>query len=156
MKRDKEVLYRKENKASLSTKHHVSRGGDFRHQRNTKEFLNDERTHIGMNSGRYGYDYKPLFMFLLSKVGKKWADVYSEAKTRLDKEDPIFWMIALNNSDKKEIVRCGQSSYYSGLYVNDNGLIQIVNPDAIPPDSYAYPGETLSFNGKVVPRLNSE
>jgi hypothetical protein len=94
MNRQKEPLYRKENKASLSCKYYVVKGGDFRHQRNTKEFLNDERTHLPMHSGQFQYDYTPLFMFLLSRVGKNWDEVYSEAKARLNKEEPIFYMVA--------------------------------------------------------------
>lgn len=148
MNRRKEPLYRKENKASLSTKYYVNKGGDFRHSRNTKAFLNDERTHQPMHGGQFQYDYTPLFMFLLSRVGKNWNETYSEAKARLDKEEPIFYLVALHEADKKDTIRCGQSAYYSGLYVDDAGLLQKVDPDATVPADYAYPGETLSFNGK--------
>jgi len=41
-----------------------------------------------------GLDYTPLFFFLLSKIGQHWDEVYSEAISRLDRPDPIFWMVA--------------------------------------------------------------
>jgi len=150
MNRKKEPLYRKENKVSLSIKYYVRKGGEFRHQRNTKQFLNDDRSHAPMHSGNYGYDYTPLFKFLLSKVGKDWNDVFSEAKSRLNKEEPIFWLVATYPEAKKEIVRCDESSYYSGLYVDDDGLLQKVNPDANIENMKAAWFETFSFNGEVV------
>ncbi|RYY34974.1 MAG: hypothetical protein EOP46_11630 [Sphingobacteriaceae bacterium] len=153
MNKDKKPLYRKENKVSLSTKYYVITGGSFRHTRNTKEFQNNEATHMSMNSGKYGYDYTPLFKFLISKVGKPWDEVYSEAKSRLDKDEPIFWMVAMHQKDRKDIVRTGQSSYFSGLFVDDDGLLQKVAPDFDEEDFgnslyLDYPRETHSFNGK--------
>ena len=147
MKR-KEPLYRKENKKSLSTKYYVVKGGSFRHERNTKEFLNNDAGHQPMHSGQFGRDYTPLYKFLLSKVGEVWDEVYSEAKSRLDKQDPIFYLVALHENERKEIVRCDASSYYSGLFVDDDGLLQIVNPNAVL-SVKPYPFETLSFNGNV-------
>jgi hypothetical protein len=122
---------------------------EFRHQRNTKELLNSDRTHGTMNSGKYSYDYTPLFKFLLAKVGQLWDDVYSEAKSRLDREAPIFWLAALYPKNRKDIVRCGESSYYSGLFVDDDGFLQVVNPSAELTVRVA-PFETLSFNGEVI------
>jgi hypothetical protein len=151
MKRGKSPLYRKENKVSLSTRYYVTTGSEFRYQRHTKGFLNDDRMHLPMNSGKHGYDYTPLFRFLLSKVGSAWDDVYSEAKSRLDTPDPIFWMVALREEDKREVVRTGESSYYSGLYVDHEGLLQKVNPDLEHyTPGFVHPGETISFNGKAV------
>jgi len=145
----KSPLYRKENKVSLSNKYYVCTGGEFRYQRHTKKFLNDDSSHRPMHSGKYGYDYTPLFKFLLSKVGLQWDDIYSEAKSRLDKADPIFWMVALNDSEKRDIVRIGEATYYSGMYIDNEGLLQKANPDAptpIPSCSCC----TYSFNGEVI------
>jgi hypothetical protein len=151
MNRKKEPLYRKENKVSLSTKYYVRTGGEYRHQRHTKAALADERTHQSMNSGKYGYDYTPLFRFLLSKVGQDWDEVFSEAKSRLDKTEPVFWMVALHEHERREVVRLGESSYFSGLYVDDEGLLQKVNPELETFDpGFIYPGETISFNGKAI------
>jgi hypothetical protein len=147
MKR-KEPLYRKENKVSLQTKYYVRTGGEFRYQRNTKKFLNDESTHAPMNSGKYGYDYAPLFKFLLSKVGKNWDEIYSEAKSRLDKEEPIWYLVATCDNDKRETVCVGEHTHYSGLYIDENNLLQKVNPNANPSVPICSM-HTHSFNGKA-------
>lgn len=145
------LLYRKENKVSLSTKYNVSKGSEYRYERHTKAFLNDDRNHKPMNSGKYGYDYTPLFKFLLSKIGSDWDQVYSQAKARLNDPKPIFWMVAVHESERKDIVRLGESTYYSGLFVNKNGKLALVNPDIQTSDlPEPYPGETLSFNGTAI------
>ncbi len=59
---------------------------------------------------RHGYDYPPLFRFLLSKVGQSWDTVFSEANARLDRPEPVFWMVALHESDKKEYMCTGEST----------------------------------------------
>lgn len=66
------LLYRKENKVSLSNKYNVTKGSEYRYERHTKAVLNDERNHKPMNSGKCGYDYTPLLKFLLSKIGSDW------------------------------------------------------------------------------------
>lgn len=78
---------------------------------------------------RRGLDYTPLYRFLLSKVGSKWNEVHSEAVSRLDVEEPIFHLVALNKDEATEVVRLGESTYFSGLYVDDNGVLRVVNPD---------------------------
>ncbi len=75
-----------------------------------------------------GLDYTPLYKFLLSKVGTNWNEAHSEAVSRLDHEEPIFWLVAIREQDKKEYVRLGEASYFSGLYVDSEGLLQKVNP----------------------------
>ncbi|WP_244657907.1 hypothetical protein [Pseudomonas fluorescens] len=81
---------------------------------------------------RHGFDYTPLFRFLLAKVGQPWDKVFSEANARLDRPEPVFWMVALHENDKDEYVRIGESSYYSGLWVDEAGLLQKVNPKLTP------------------------
>ena len=98
-----------------------------------------------------------LFKFLLSKVGKDWSQIYSEAKSRLDKDDPIFWIVAKTENEKQEIVRIGESSYYSGLYVDEQGLLQKVNPDFDDAQSIITCNCcTFSFNGKALERNNNK
>ncbi len=83
-----------------------------------------------MHSGqRHGYDYTPLFKFLLSRVGKNWDDVYFEAVSRLDQEAPIWWMVAPDLSARQQVFRSGESSYFSGLYVDDQTVLAVVDPD---------------------------
>ncbi|WPN97382.1 hypothetical protein [Pseudomonas sp. MUP55] len=99
---------------------------------------------------RHGLDYTPLFRFLLSKVGHPWSQVFSEAKARLDRPDPVFWMVALHESDKQEYVRTDENSYYSGLWVDEAGLLQKVNPRLTPEHMTRFCNCcTQTFNGAV-------
>ena len=120
MNRDKKPLYRKVNTKARGVHHRF--GGDYSDTRN-------KESAVGMRQGvQRGLDYTPLFRFLLSSVGKKWDDVYSEAVSRIDKPEPIFWLVAMGKEGAKDSVLVGESSYYSGLYVDESGLLQIVNP----------------------------
>ncbi|MCM5704558.1 hypothetical protein [Larsenimonas salina] len=76
-----------------------------------------------------GLDYTPLFRFLLAKVGCPWNEVHSEAVSRLDKKDPIHWLVAMDYESAEEVIRVGESSYFSGLYVDEKRILRIVNPD---------------------------
>ena len=71
----------------------------------------------------------PLFRFLPSRVGSEWDGVYGEAVARLDRPDPLFWIVARNEGERREMVRVRKSTYYSGLYVDDDGILRLVNPD---------------------------
>src|SRR5688572_22460461 len=82
-----------------------------------------------MHAGsRRGLDYTPLFRFLLSRVGHDWDAVHSEAVSRLDRPEPIFWLVARSEAEKKPFVRCGDHAYYSGLYVDENARLAVVDP----------------------------
>lgn len=70
-------------------------------------------------------DHTPLFRFLLSKVGTEWNAVFSEAVSRLDRTEPIFWLVARSEPERKDYVRVGESTYFSGLYVDENGLLHV-------------------------------
>lgn len=76
-----------------------------------------------------GLDYTPLFRFLLSKVGSDWNEIHAEAISRLDKPDPLFWIVAKEESEKQDYVRVGESSYFSGLYIDSNNQLQLSNPE---------------------------
>lgn len=122
-KHTKKPLYRKVNTRAHGVHHHHGQDYD-RH--------GDERENIlgSMHSKtRRGLDYTPLFRFLLSKVGQPFDDVFSEATSRLDRTDPIFWLVARQEHERQPAVRIGESSYYSGLYVDEDGLLQRVDPD---------------------------
>jgi len=90
----------------------------------------------------------PLFRFLLSRVGADWDEVHSEAVSRLDKPDPIFWLVALRKDDGKDVVRVGESTYYSGLYVDEGNRLRVVAPE-IGPESLepSCPCCTHTLNG---------
>ncbi len=148
MNKTKPKLYRKVNTKARGVHHHF--GGDFKHSRNKKrETLEQSK---GKMSGKVerGLDYTPLFRFLLSKVGADWDNVFSEAKSRLDRSEPIFWMVALQEDKRRDYVRIGESSYYSGLYVDGNNTLQICNPDLKAIDMQPTCSCcTHTFNGKV-------
>jgi hypothetical protein len=159
MNRVKEPLYRKENKLAIGYRGDI--GGDFRHTRNTKKFKRSDNHLSGMGGNKQrGVDYTPLFRFLLSKVGEKWDAVYSEAVSRLDREDPIFWMVYTEDpvvdfhhpdQEMKESFRAGESSMYSKLMVDENGILQYVNPNLTINDFHkTCHCCTHTFNGKVI------
>lgn len=147
MKRDserKEFLYRKKNAKARGVFHNS--GGDFSNTRNGKE-KNSSTVKMKKDVHR-GLDYTPLFRFLLSKVGKNWEEVYKEAQSRLDREEPIWWIVGEDDLGAKEYVRIGESTYYSRLTVDENGLLQKVDktfgPQSLEPTC---PCCTHTFNG---------
>ncbi len=98
-----------------------------------------------------GWDYTPLFKYLLSKVGQPWDDVYKDIKPKLNSTDPIYWMISTNKDVTTLLgyIRVGESTYYSSLYVDDKGLLQYVdksiNENTLEPFCKCC---THTFNGK--------
>jgi hypothetical protein len=143
MNKQKEPLYRKVNTKAHGVHHHS--GSDASHDRNTKQ-----GTSKSMKKDKHrGLDYTPLYRFLLSKVGQTWSTVHSEAISRLDKEEPIYHLVALNEAGR-DVVRCGESSYYNGLFVDDDGILQIVNTKATNEEQHPICSCcTHTFNGKV-------
>jgi len=78
---------------------------------------------------RNGLDYMPLFNFLISRVGDDWNEIYSAAIARLDRPDPIFWLVARSEAEKRPFVRVGESSYYSGFFINQDNRLARVDPE---------------------------
>jgi hypothetical protein len=148
--REKKPLYRKENTRT----HGVRRkGGDWRWLRHSKGTLSDDRKTVGMAPDlRNRFDYTPLARFLLSRVGLDWTATHSEAVSRLDREEPIWWFVARNDIEKQDYVRCGEDSYFSGLYVDDENVLRRVDPeltsDNFPKDIWG----CRTFNGERVAR----
>lgn len=147
----REPLYRKVNTRARGVHHGF--GGDDRHTRARArdEFGEDDApaTRAGMHGRRRrGLDYTPLFRFLLARVGEPWDAVYSEVIARLDRPEPIFWLVALPGRARQPYVRVGESSYYSGLYVDDEGRLRVVDP-AIGPETLEPTCDccTHTFNG---------
>lgn len=103
-----------------------------------------------MHSGlRHGRDYTPLFKFLLSRVGGHWPEILKEARARLDSSEPIFWLVAPSDIERKALVRIGESSYFSGLYVDSEGRLALVDPTLKLEDLEPSCGCcTHTFNGK--------
>lgn len=153
MNREKEPLYRKEKKTGLSLHGHIAKGKKeswSRHTKETKKEAAAEVSHKSMKRGKYGYDYTPLYRFLLSKVGERWDDVYSEAVSRLDKPEPIFYMVVLHpQPDEQPSRRLGESAYFSTLTVNEEGILVKLNPDYEMTEVYCQCC-THTWNGKRV------
>jgi len=117
---NKKLLYRKVNTRARGVHH--SHGGDYKNTRN-------RASAVGMRQGvQRGLDYTPLFRFLLSRVGSNWNAVHSEAVSRLDNEEPLFWLVAKDYESANEVVRTGESSYFSGLFIDEESVLCIVNP----------------------------
>lgn len=120
----KEPLFRSVNTRTHNVRHDF--GGDYRWSRRREGTLEERGTmHAGQQRGR---DYTPLFRFLLSRVGKDWTDVHREAVSRPDREEPIFWIVARTEAEQSSYVRIGERSYYSGLYVDENNRLAVVDP----------------------------
>lgn len=144
----KEPLYRKVNTRTHRVRDH-RHGGDYRHRRNAKDPHRELVVHESMGAAvRRGLDYTPLFRFLLSRVGRPWAETYSEAVSRLDHPDPVFWLVAKTRDTARPVVRTGESSYFSGLYIGDDGLLHRTDPSldetSLTPDCSCC---THTFNG---------
>jgi hypothetical protein len=115
-------LYRKVNTRARGVHHDT--GGAARHDRNSKRGPSR-----GMAQGKKrGLDYTPLYRFLLSRVGEDWARVHSEAVARLDREEPVWHIVHSTRDAGKAIVRVGESTYWSGLYVTADGRLAVIDP----------------------------
>lgn len=119
----KKPLYRSVNTRTHGV-HHGS-GGDYRWSRRR-----EDRAHAGAMGGnsRRGLDYTPLFRFLLSRIDEDWDAVHAEAVARLDRAEPIFWLVARSEAERQPFVRIGESSYYSGLHVDEDNRLRLVDP----------------------------
>ena len=131
----KEPLYRKVNTLARGVRH--PGGGDYRWERHTKAEKAAEADGVTRGkmrkSGRLGaFDYTPLFRFLLSKVGQDWPAVHAEAVSRLDREEPVFWMVARTQDERRRLFATGESSYFSGLFVDDANRLALVDPELSP------------------------
>lgn len=124
----KKPLFRKVNTRTHGVRHGI--GGKAKWDRGTKQSKNRDYLGGSMHSHhRHGYDYTPLFRFLLNKVGQPWEAVHQEAVSRLDDGEPIFWLVAEHEADERPYVRVGESSYFGGLFVDETGCLAVVDPD---------------------------
>lgn len=148
MNRDKKPLYRKVNTRARGVRHNF--GGDFKYSRNKKRETTEQIKGSMHGKKERGLDYTPLFKFLLSKVGFDWDGIFSEAKSRLDRTEPIYWLVALNENERKEYVCIGESSYFSGMYVDSENKLQVTNPELKAKDLTPFCDCcTHTLNGKV-------
>lgn len=148
MLRDKKPLYRKVNTRARNVWH--NKGGDYSRTRNAKpdKDRRAERGSMGATKQR-GLDYTPLFRFLLSKVGEDWDAVHSEAVSRLDKEEPVWWMVARSPADRHPYFITGEATFFSGLYIDESNRLALVDPELKNEDlEPRCPCCTHTFNGE--------
>lgn len=145
-------LYRSVN---TTTRHHSNNpGAEYRWKRNSKKTEDEllakrETMHSGQRRGR---DYTPLFYFLIKNIGRPWDKVFSEVCRRLDSTEPVFWLVALHEHQKRDLVRIDESSFYPGLFVDENGILQQVNPSVTENDvEVTCRCCTHTYMGKPVP-----
>lgn len=149
MNRDKKPLYRKVNTKARGVHHDF--GGDYKQLRHKKRDSLETTKGSMHGKKRRGLDYTPLFRFLLSKVGSNWSETFEEAKSRLDQTEPIFWLVALKEEDRQDYVRIGESSYYSGLFVDEEGKLRLSKPQFTAEDLVPFCDCcTHTFNGTVI------
>ncbi|HGH4647450.1 TPA: hypothetical protein ACJIWE_004690 [Enterobacter roggenkampii] len=121
-------LYRSVN---TTTRHQSNNpGAEYRWERNCKKVGNELLAKRGTMHGRQkrGRDYTPLFYFLIKHIGKPWDEIFSEVGGRLDTTEPVFWLVARHEHQRRDLVCIGESSFYPGLFVDENGILQQVNP----------------------------
>lgn len=148
---------------------HNFRAGE-KYQRGKKESIK-EKSKMTSSQKFHGLDFSPLFGYLRKNVGKEWDIIYSNVIKRIPKEytfnngrftNPIWWgvlkhkeYLGLSDFDKKNgFFISGESSYYSLLYIDENGILQYVSPDLsvedIKPTCTCC---THTFNGKQIPKV---
>ena len=146
-KDSKKPLYRKVNTKARGVHHNF--GTDYRDTKSTKRVPSTK-----MKQGvRRGLDYTPLYKFLLSKVGEPYSEVHSEASSRIDRSDypDVINNMVVDSGSDEGYFRYGESTYYSTLYVDKDGLLQLVDP-TINPNTFEpfCPCCTHTLNGKIV------
>ncbi|NDY94054.1 hypothetical protein [Ideonella livida] len=143
----KAPLYRKVNTTARGVRHNF--GGEFRHDRHSKEAKASEKTRTSMGGkAQRGLDYTPLFRFLISKIGQDWTQVHSEAVSRLDREEPIYRLVAKWPDQQRDFVCVGESSFFSGLFIDEANRLRAVNPEMNESSLYPYcKCCTHTFNG---------
>lgn len=116
-------LYRKVNTRARGVHHQY--GGDYRDNRST---LRADSTKMSRGKRR-GLDYTPLYNFLLKSIGRNWDDIYSDVVARVEDREAIFHIVARNELEIKPYVCVNEASYYSGLHIDEHGILQITAPD---------------------------
>ncbi|WP_413495575.1 hypothetical protein [Morganella psychrotolerans] len=145
-------LYRSVN---TTTRHYSNNpGAEYCRERNCKKVGDELLAKRGTMHGRQkrDRDYTPLFYFLIKQIGKSWDEIFSEVCGRLDTTGPVFWLVALHEHQRRDLVCIGESSFYPGLFVDENGILQQVNPSITGKDvkvtcrccTHTYIGEPVS------------
>ena len=164
---DKKPLYRKINKKTHNGwASYTFRKERYRFERGKKQNYLPEHSPIKRSSSfTTGYDYSPLYHFLLTHVGQVWGPVFQECQYRLDKLSPMTYMVVNVNEHGivvdnhpdgvlPDFFRC-EDSYWSTLWVDEKGILQFVNKDFNLEDivdTLKYPTKefTITWNGRPI------
>ena len=66
------------------------------------------------------------------------------------------WMVAVHEGEKNDYICIGESTFFSGLWVDDAGLLQRVNPQLTLKQMKPYCNCcTHTFNGVVFPPISA-
>ncbi len=156
---EKAPLYRKLTRGSYRN-HHLKETIHYRYVRHNKHGKKTTMKHAPNTGGNL--DYTPLYRFLLSKVGKDWNAVYSEAVQRLPIEKPIWRIVekdveiiegAAKYKERQDgfvraIIGTGESAFFHTLYIDENNLLQFIDKTAtIKPTCTCC---TWTLNGKPI------
>ena len=158
MKRDRiEPLYRKENTKGWLNRIY-KKGGQFKWKRYSEHDIKAQKKKEGMKEREVGwtaYNYNPLFHYLLGSVGKDYNEVREAVQPRLNSMKPFDIMVDSTGEKPTNDYFCyGENSYWSQLDVEEDGKIQLVNPDLANVHP-AYGNEWgASFNGKPLGTKN--
>lgn len=116
-----------------------------------------------MSSRGKSLDFSPLYKFLISNVGNPWEEVKKEAYSRLDEHrEYVENMVYTDPIDIENLVSyrskhnrlmgymiAGENSYWSILVVDENGILQKMNPELTVEQFYpSCACCTHTFNGK--------
>lgn len=165
MKTDKiKPLYRKVNrKSSYQCRCTEAKGGRFAWARHSKAMRQFDGRRLPTRNAKSpymtdGYDYTPLYRYLLSRVGEPWDDIYAYVKPRLNTTEPIWWLVSRTGFPKDNLSFCriGEGSYWSRLWIDPEGRLQKVDPthSHTEPDCQCH---TYSFDGsRIVGRKHDD
>ena len=100
-------------------------GREIRHKKRNLNFVGAQRISI-IGTVWTTRPCSNCFSRALATIGQR-----SMAKpfARLNRSEPIFWLVASCDAEKQPFVRIGGNSFYSGLYVDENTRLSLVDPD---------------------------
>jgi len=62
---------------------------------------------------------------------------FCRSEPRLDTTDPVFWLVARSSNVARDFVLVGESSYFSGMFINPEGILQLARPELTAEDMVA-------------------
>lgn len=89
--------------------------------------VDNTETSIRIKRGKL--DYTLLYKFLFSHVGYLWSEVFDKALNRIEDEAKLYNIVFTNDDkDIPPIVATGFRTYFSSLFVGDDGVLCMYAP----------------------------